>query len=430
MTSALHQVDAALRDQVALPGLLPATAGGHDLAAHLGTYGPVPDRAAAELIAAVEAAALTGRGGAGFPTARKWRAVASAPGAKVVVANASEGEPASRKDRTLLTRSPHLVLDGLQLASAAVGADVLYMFLPPDPYAGAAVDRALAERSARRIDRRPVLLVEAGDRYIAGEESAVVAALNGQPALPRSRTTRVFERCVRGRPTLVQNVETLANAALIARYGTTWSHAVGNGTEPGTVLLTVSGWVGRPGVVEVAAGVAVTEAIDAAGGPIDNVQAVLIGGYHGSWLRGGDIGAITLSAASLATHGARRGAGVMVVLPDQACGLLESARVVRYLADQSAGQCGPCRFGLADIATSFEAVARGKDTRRNVALLQRWMTMVQGRGACSHPDGSVRFIASTLDVFADELHRHEVGECRAAGHSLALLPTRTVTVRP
>jgi NADH:ubiquinone oxidoreductase subunit F (NADH-binding) len=111
------------------------------------------------------------------------------------------------------------------------------------------------------------------------------------------------------------------------------------------------------------------------------------------------------------------------VLPDRACGLLESARVVRYLADQSAGKCGPCRFGLGDIATSVEAVSRREDTVRNVALLRRWMTMVQGRGACSHPDGSVRFVRSTLEVFADELARHEAGECRAAGQTVGVLPT-------
>ena len=123
------------------------------------------------------------------------------------------------------------------------------------------------------------------------------------------------------------------------------------------------------------------------------------------------------------SSGARIGAGVVAVLPDRACGLLESARVVRYLAEQSAGQCGPCRFGLADIATLVEAVSRREDTRRHVALLQRWMDMVAGRGACSHPDGSVRFVRSTLEVFADELSRHEAGECRAAGQSLGLLPT-------
>ena len=351
-------------DPSALPRLLPASEG-RDLAAHLAAHGPIPHGLrSADLLADLDSVALTGRGGAGFPTARKWAAVASAAGPKVIVANGSEGEPASRKDRVLLTRNPHLVLDGLQLAAEAVGADVLYLFLPPDSQTSAAVDRALAERSSRRVDRRPVLLVTSGDGYVAGEESAVVAALNGQPALPRARTSRVYERGVRGRPTLVQNVETLANVALIARYGSDWYRALGTVEAPGTLLLTVSGWVGAPGVTEAAAGTGLTRVIDAAGGPIDGIQAVLLGGYHGSWLRGADVDGLSLSALSLAPHGARIGAGVVLVLPDRACGLLESARAVRYLAEESAGQCGPCRFGLADIATSVEAVSRREDTGR------------------------------------------------------------------
>lgn len=424
MTAVELTAIAAAPDPGAVPRLLPASDGSRDLAAHLALHGPVPTGwGSSDLLAAIDGAALTGRGGAGFPTARKWAAVASAAGAKVVVGNASEGEPASRKDRALLVRNPHLVLDGLQLAAEAVGADVLYLFLPPDAQVSAAVDRALADRSGRGLDRRPVLLVTSGDRYVAGEESAVVAALNGQPPLPRARTSRVFERGVRGRPTLVQNVETLANIALVARYGAAWHRGLGTVEEPGTVLLTVSGWVSAIGVREVAAGVGLTDVIDSAGGPIDGTQAVLLGGYHGSWLSGSAVSGLNLSAASLAPQGARIGAGVMVVLPDRACGLLESARAVRYLADQSAGQCGPCRFGLADIATSLEAVSRREDADRHVALLQRWMAMVEGRGACSHPDGSVRFVRSTLAVFADEIDRHQVGECRAAGQTLGLLPT-------
>ncbi len=414
----------ALQPATALPRLLPPKGGVVDLASHLAMHGPIPHGwSSADLIRALDAVALCGRGGAGFSAARKWAAVGSATGPKVVVANGSEGEPASRKDRMLLARNPHLVLDGLQLAAEAVGADVLYLFLPPDPQTNAAVDRALAERASRGADRRPILLVVAQDRYVAGEESAVVAALNGQPALPRVRTTRVYERGVRGRPTLVQNVETLAHIALIARYGSEWYREIGTASEPGTVLVTVGGWVQAPGVTEIPAGAGLGAVIDAAGGPIDGVQAVLIGGYHGSWLPGSALAAVDMSQASLAAYGARLGAGVVVVLPDRACGLIESARVVRYLADQSAGQCGPCQFGLADIAKSVEAVSRREAAYRHIPLLERWLAMVEGRGACSHPDGSVRFIRSTLAGFADEIHRHEVGDCRAGGQSLKLFPT-------
>jgi NADH:ubiquinone oxidoreductase subunit F (NADH-binding) len=374
------------------------------------------------LLAAIEDVALTGRGGAGFPTARKWAAVAAAAGPRVVVGNGSEGEPASRKDRALLRLSPHLVLDGLQLAAEAVDADTLYLFMPPDSKAIATVEQALAERSNRGIDHRPVTLVVAEDRFIAGEESAVAAALSGQPGLPRGKATRVFERGVNGRPTLVQNVETLAHIALIGRHGSAWYRGAGTTHEPGTMLLTVGGFVRWPGVTEVAAGASLTDVVEAGGGATDGIQAVLIGGYHGTWVRGTDVEAIDLSQASLAAHGARIGAGVVVVLPDQACGLVESARVIRYLADESSGQCGPCLFGLADIATAVETVCRGGDVRHQLASLQRWLAMVDQRGACSHPDGSARFVRSTLAVFQDEIRLHEVGRCRSGGRSLDVLP--------
>jgi NADH:ubiquinone oxidoreductase subunit F (NADH-binding) len=431
MTSPRPDLSRPAPNPSALPRLMPSVDGGVNLATHLATHGPVPQGwGTSDLVGALNAVALSGRGGAGFSAARKWAAVGTATGPKVVVANGSEGEPASCKDRMLLARNPHLVLDGLQLAAEAVGADVLYLFLPPDPHTNAAVDRALAERASQGIDRRQVFLVVAEDRYVAGEESAVVAALNGQPSRPRSRATRVFERGVRGRPTLVQNVETLAHVALVARYGSAWYRGLGTAAEPGTLLLSVGGWVCSPGVVEIPIGAGLAQVIGAAGGAIDGVQAVLVGGYHGSWLSGGDLAAVRMSQDSLATRGARLGAGVVMIAPDRACGLIESARVVRYLAEQSAGQCGPCKFGLADIAASVEAVSRREDTYRHVPLLERWMTMVSGRGACSHPDGTVRFIRSTLAVFAEEVHRHEVGDCRSNGQSLKLLPTASRVAGP
>jgi NADH:ubiquinone oxidoreductase subunit F (NADH-binding) len=407
----------------ALPRLLPSGDRPRGLAEHLERFGPMPYRWGQDgLLDAIDDAALTGRGGAGFPTARKWAAVAAATGPRVVVGNGSEGEPASRKDRALLRLSPHLVLDGLQLAAEAVDADTLYLYVPPDSKAVAMVERALAERSNRGIDHRPVTVVVAEDRFIAGEESAVAAALSGQPGLPRGRSTRVFERGVNGQPTLVQNVETLAHIALIGRHGAEWYRGAGTSDEPGTVLLTIGGLVRWPGVTEAAAGARLTDVLEAGGGATAGIQAVLIGGYHGTWVRGSEVDSIDLSRASLAAHGARVGAGVVIVLPDHACGLIESARVIRYLADESSGQCGPCVFGLADIATAVEAMSRGTDIRHQLASLQRWLAMVDQRGACSHPDGSARFVRSTLEVFADETRLHEIGRCRAGGRSLAVLP--------
>lgn len=425
-----HRVGGLAPSATLLPRLLTEGGSPRGLQEHLHIHGRLPQgQASHELIGALDAAKLLGRGGAGFPAARKWSAVADAAGPKVVVANGSEGEPASHKDRALLRINPNLVLDGLQLAAEAVGADHLYLYAPSGAALQSGLETLLADRAADAVDRLPVTVFSAVDRYVAGEESAVAAALSGRPALPQVKPPRVFERGVRGRPTLVQNVETLAHVALIARYGAGWYAGTGLPEEPGSLLITIGGGVHRPGVTEVAFGTALDEAVFAAGGPTDGVQAMLVGGYHGRWLRSGHVYATNLSHASMSALGARVGTGGLLVLPNHACGLIEAAQVAGYLADQSAGQCGPCVFGLADIATAMEALTRRGDIRAQVAALHRWMAMVERRGACSHPDGAVGFVRSTLETFAEEVRLHEVGRCRSGGraHGVLAAPSRVGT---
>jgi NADH:ubiquinone oxidoreductase subunit F (NADH-binding) len=435
MTSLDRDVDVA-PSATLLPRLLTTNGHPRDLDEHLQIHGPLPYALAPQdLIAALAESVLSGRGGAGFPTVGKWSAVAAASGPKVVVANGSEGEPTSHKDRMLLTVNPHLVLDGLQLAAKAVHADQIFLYAPPGVAVKAALEASLAQR-AGSVDRLPVSVFSAVDRYVAGEETAVAAALSGEPPLPRLTPPRVFESGVRGRPTLVQNVETLAHVALIARYGADWYAGTGLPDEPGSLLVTVGGAVHQPGVTEVAIGTPLDDAVRAAGGPLDGVQAMLVGGYHGRWLQSGRVAATNLSRASMAERGARLGTGGLLVLPNHACGLIEAARVARYLADESAGQCGPCLFGLADIATAMEALTRRGDIRTQLASLHRWTAMVEGRGACSHPEGTVGFVRSTLETFADELRLHEVGRCRSGGRGYDVLvaarrrPTTSRGVRP
>jgi hypothetical protein len=230
MTTALSN---PVRQAAGLPRLLPAAP--EDLRAHLARYGPAPYRdQPGALIADVEASGLTGRGGAAFPVHRKLAAVARAgtrQGRGVVVANGAESEPASRKDERLLQLAPNLVLDGLQLAAEAVGATEAHLYLHHAP--GPQILRALAERAARGLDRLAVTITQAPPRFLAGQEAAVVNRLGGGPALPTFQPPRVSERGLGGAPTLMQNVETLAHLALIARYGPRWFRAVGTATEPG-----------------------------------------------------------------------------------------------------------------------------------------------------------------------------------------------------
>ena len=394
-----------------LPRLLPPEPGGPPtLAAHLARFGALPYRGGPHLlIAGVEAAGLTGRGGAAFPVHRKLTAVASQRRRPIVVANGAEGEPASHKDKTLLWNSPHLVLDGLQLAAEAIAAARAALYLHRHPALHQRLTAALAERAAAGLDRVRVELAEAPPRFLAGEESSLASKINGGLAKPTFKQPRVFERGVAGRPTLVQNVETLAHLALIGRYGAAWFRGLGTAAEPGSMLCSVLQADGRTGVLELAIGQPLTGVLGL--GP--DVQAVLCGGYHGAWLRPADAAQLPLANAALKPAGAFVGAGVLIALPAERCGLAETARVARYLALESAGQCGPCFNGLPRIADALADLA-GQPGPRTRADLERWAGLVTGRGACHHPDGTVRFVRSALTVFRSEIAAHEHGRCTAS----------------
>jgi NADH:ubiquinone oxidoreductase subunit F (NADH-binding) len=393
----------------------------------LGTrHGPSPDlrrTAPAELIELAEASGLRGRGGASFPVGRKLRAVASRRGRKVVLGNGAEGEPASKKDRVLLREAPHLVLDGLQFAATAVGAKDAVVAVPEDdPRGGRALERALAERATDGIDRKAkVSLCPTPRRYLTGQETALVNYLNTGRAVPTFGRLP-FERGIRQLPTLVQNVETLAHLALIARHGAGWFRELGPPDDPGSALITISGAVRAPGVYEIEQGMPLLEMLDLAGAE-GRPGGVLLGGYFGSWIGPEQIPRLLLARAELAPYDAALGAGVIVALGEQSCGVAETARVADYLAGEGAGQCGPCVNGLGAIADTVQRLATGTAPAGAQRDLERWCRELPRRGACAHPDGAVRFVSSALRVFAEEFSDHArrgpCARCRAA----AVLPT-------
>ena len=417
---------------VSLPRLL---AGVHPdapptLDEHVARFGPVPwqgapRRGTSALVQMVEASGLRGRGGGAFPTGRKMHAVASARGRAVVVANGSEGEPASRKDELLLCALPHLVLDGAALAAEAVGADQIVIAVDRASHAALhAVANAISERQRARFDSAPFRLLQVPSRYVAGEETALVAFADGKPAQPTAVPPRPFERGIGGRPTLVQNIETLAHVAQIARYGPDWFREVGTDDEPGSMLLTLNGAVGHPGVCEVALGTCLGDALALGGGPTHELSAVLIGGYYGSWLPG-DALDVPLTNAHLRALGAGLGCGVVYAFPKGRCGVVASARILHYLAGESAGQCGPCTHGLRAVADTMQLVADGRHHPDDLQRLQRWLQEIPGRGGCSYPDGVVRFARSALAVFGDEVARHsELGRCLSGDPPPMPLPDR------
>ena len=381
---------------------------------HEAVHGPRPTLGRGELIQVVGASGLRGRGGADFPTARKLQTLADAKRVSAVVVNGSETEPASRKDTTLLTRAPHLVLDGAQLAAEEIGArEIIVKVGEANVRAIAALEEAIEERPGRMS----ITVAVGPTGYVTGEETSVVNLLaNGSPK-PTFKPPQVYQRGYRGRPTLIQNPETLAQLALIARHGERWYRELGTWEDPGTVLVTVSGAVSTPGVYELAFGTPISDLIAAAGGATESLQALLVGGYFGTWVPAATSMPLRLSREDLSTVGCTLGAGVVIALGESACGLHESARVIDYLADESAGQCGPCVFGLGAIADSFAALTDGAAGKREREQILHWCSEVRGRGACHHPDGAVRFAESALRVFGADIDAHRRGRCHVrVGH--------------
>jgi NADH:ubiquinone oxidoreductase subunit F (NADH-binding) len=387
------------------------------LSEHEQRHGSLPlagrPRRASRLIEMAESSGLTGRGGGGFPTGAKMRAVAEGRGPAVVVANGAEGEPASSKDRLLLTRLPHLVLDGISLAAEAVGARQAHLCVHRgETLLLASLRAAASAREAAGIDPVPVQVTGIPGRYTASEQTAIARFLDGGPARPVRTPPRLDQRGVGGRPTLLNNVETLAHLALIARYGPGWFRTAGQAAAAGSALVTVGGSVHRPGVYEVELGTPVGSVIMSAGGPAAPPQAILVGGYSGGWLPARYAWPVPLSRPSLQAAGGTMGPGILACLPRAACGLAETARVLRYLAEENAGQCGPCVFGLPALAGAVADLAYHGGRSRAIDQIGALVPVIEGRGACRHPDGATRLVRSALRTFWADARAHDrYGPC-------------------
>jgi len=369
--------------------------GAERFASHAGRLGPLP-KAGHSLIELLVRVSLTGRGGAGFPVGLKWRAVAAASrGSAVVLVNGAEGEPHSKKDRLLMSTRPHLVIDGALLAAASVRAKEIVLYIGEQHQAAfRSMTEAVAERKAD--EQRMIRIVAAPARYVAGDSSATVHLVDSGLATPTTTPPPPRERGVRGAPTLVQNVETLAHVALIARTG----------AATNTVLVTVAGAVRTPGVFEISAGTRLGDAVQLAGGPSEPARAVLLGGYFGRWLDAADAWLLPIDPQALRDRGLSLGCGVIGVMPVRQCPVCEVAGIMRYLASESSAQCGPCFFGLRALADACTRIAERGTDPGDLQRLQRWAGEVQGRGACKHPDGAVMFLLSAMKTFGGDFANH------------------------
>lgn len=391
------------------PGLTPRLVLGNSSREDLATYrdrgGYEKGAEGAEFIAEVEASLLRGRGGAAFPLAVKLRALADQSGDKFAVANGEEGEPASIKDRWLLRNRPHLVLDGLSRAAAAIGAARAYVYVSDD-MSRLSIESALAEKPALAVAVKVHLTDPA---YVAGEETSVVRAINGGPAKPLDKPPRPFQSGVDGKPTLVSNVETLANLPFIATRGSREFQREGAGTgSPGTFLMTISGACEQPGLYEVPMGVTLRSAIEKTAGFQGRPQAFLMGGFFAGLL-GLPALDLELTYDRLRAAGSGLGCGAVVVLGENDSPVAAVADVLSYFARENAGQCGACIRGTDAMAKVVNDLAVGKANREAIEKLRNWSQSLVGRGACNLLDGAAGVTASLFQHFPDEIEDHLLG---------------------
>ncbi|HVC70011.1 MAG TPA: NADH-ubiquinone oxidoreductase-F iron-sulfur binding region domain-containing protein [Acidimicrobiales bacterium] len=395
-----------------------AEEGPESLDAHRRRLGPLelPDDAG-EVLDLVGTGGLVGRGGGEFPLLRKLTAAVEGGADPLVVVNGSEGEPASRKDRTLIEHRPHLVLDGAEVAARAVGAAEVVLYVHGTrSVSSTTLAKALEERGAASSSGPSFRLVAAPAAYVAGESSAVVSVLEGRGPVPSRRRLPVAAAGVNGRPTVVSNAESISHLALLTRFGAPWFTAAGTPETPGSTLLTLAGGVRQPGlVVEVLAPVALGEVLCVHGGVTTPPAAVLIGGYGGRWVGGAAALEAPLDRGALRRAEVPLGCGLIAPLPPDTCGLSVTLRLLGYLAAQSAGQCGPCVLGLPALVHQLSEIVGGRGTRGDIRRLVRQALSLRGRGDCAHPDGAVVLLESALHVFSEDADRHARG--RSCGGS-------------
>jgi NADH:ubiquinone oxidoreductase subunit F (NADH-binding) len=403
-----------------------------------GGYLPLADTD--ELLREVEAGGLLGRGGAAFPLAVKLRAVRDSairaggragggPEGTVVVANGEEGEPASIKDRWLLRNRPHLVLDGLRLAAAIVAADRAYVYVS-DEESARSVEAALGELDADALGGVTVSLRTVESGYVAGEETAAVRALNGGPAKPTDKPPRPFEEGVAGRPTLVSNVETLANLPFLQRHGSAAFRAQGSPLSPGTFLATITGAGRPPALYELPHGLPFTELLALHGISPDQVRGALMGGYFAGLLNRRVLES-TLDHETMRGLGSGLGCGAISVITDD-CPVAVAASVLAYFDRENAAQCGSCFNGTAAMSAAAGALRDGAAAIEDVDRLRRWSVVLRGRGACATLDAACNVAASLLDQFPDEVARHLDADCPDCRDHLfrADRPYQAEAVRP
>ncbi|VFR24065.1 NADH-ubiquinone oxidoreductase chain F [plant metagenome] len=376
-----------------------------------------PDR----IIPILEEAGLRGLGGAGFPTHRKWRAVAGQPPlagqGKWIICNGNEDEPGTFKDRYLLSNTPHQVIEGALIGALAVGANQIALYVNP----GEPVSLRVVREAVQAWQGHPLLaavgqavgaplqlhVTPGSGLYVGGEETAAVASVMGGFPFPSLKPPFPAEQGVHGAPTLVNNIETFAHVPHILRHGAAWYQSLGRGAAAGTKLYSLSGDVMRPGLHELPMGTSLRELIFQHGGGMlagRAFKAVFTGGPSNTLLTAGDLD-VALDFDSVRERGSRLGTGAMIVVGEGTSVLRKTAEYVAFFANNSCGQCSSCKIGTRQISRILERIDGGAGRRTDLQALENLARLLPGSGRCGLVDGAATVLASSLSTFRQEYER-------------------------
>jgi NADH-quinone oxidoreductase subunit F len=395
-------------------------AGGYQAARHV-----VNEMTPGEVQTLVTAAKLRGRGGAGFATGLKWSFIRrSDNGASqdhvYLVCNADEMEPGTFKDRYLMECDPHLLLEGIVIGAYAIQADRAYIFIRGEYHQAAArLARAIAEAEAKgyagdRIFRSrfcvKIAVHRSAGRYICGEETALLNALEGKRGQPRTKPPFPPVSGAWGRPTVVNNVETLCNLPGIVRHGPEWYRSLGCNVDAGTKLFGVSGRVQRPGLWELPMGTTIREIIEEhAGGMQDNyrLRGILPGGASTGFLVAEHLD-LPLDYGTLQAAGSRLGTGTMTVMDDSVCPVALSRNLQQFFARESCGFCTPCRDGLPWLEQLLLDIDEGRGEAGDLELLEKNAAYIgtPGNTFCLHATGAMEPLVSAMKYFRADFEAH------------------------
>jgi NADH-quinone oxidoreductase subunit F len=362
----------------------------------------------AAVVDVVEAAGLTGRGGAGFPTAKKWRLAREHPGPRYVVMNGGEDEPGSHKDRILMEHHPHLVLEGVLLAAHALQAEAAYLYVNHGYAAAhASLKQALAEATAAGDVTLKVELFPAPSEYVAGEDTASLEAIEGKKPLPRQKPPYPTVAGLFGRPTVVNNVETFANVPRIVLNGADWFKTIGKGSCRGTAIFCLGEEVERPGAYELPFGTPLRSLIEKGGGLKGGrqIKAILPGGPSSAFLTADQLD-VPLDYQSLKDAGSALGCGVVHLVAEGECLVEEVARIADFFAKECCGQCPPCRMETGMLKAILDKVQKGEGNAEQIAQLEKVVAFAKGKGLCGfiHMPGPP--ILSAVRHFPQDFQSH------------------------